>query len=78
MEPEPNNNASGSGNPKEEANLKVPSKDPKKKDDKKDEDLVSAQLFYPSIYILKMSDFLLLIVIVRGGFGVEAAIRAVC
>lgn len=44
MEPEPNNNASGSGNPKEEANLKVPSKDPKKKDDKKDEDLSEEDL----------------------------------
>lgn len=41
MDPEPSN--TGAGNPTEnrkEATTKVPSKDPKKKDDKKDEDLV--------------------------------------
>lgn len=40
--PDPNStDASGSKSTKEEATIKVPSKDPKKKDDKKDEDLVS-------------------------------------
>lgn len=39
MDSEPNNNTAK--NPKDEATLKAPSKDPKSKDDKKDEDLVS-------------------------------------
>ncbi|XP_065875692.1 26S proteasome non-ATPase regulatory subunit 2 homolog A-like [Euphorbia lathyris] len=39
MAPATNNNASGSGTSKEEATVKVPSKDPKKKDDKKNKDL---------------------------------------
>lgn len=43
MAPDPNS-ASGSGT-KDEASVKVPAKDPKKKDDKKDEDLVGFFLF---------------------------------
>lgn len=40
--PDPNSTgADGSKSTREEATIKVPSKDPKKKDDKKDEDLVS-------------------------------------
>lgn len=42
MAPDPNSTSSG---PREEASVKVPSKDPKKKDEKKDEDLVSFTLF---------------------------------
>lgn len=42
--PDPNSTgASGSKSNREEATIKVPSKDPKKKDDKKDEDLVSSE-----------------------------------
>lgn len=43
MTPDPNNaGAAGGDKPaREEASVKVPAKDPKKKDDKKDEDLVS-------------------------------------
>lgn len=44
MAPDPNS-ASGSGTAREETSLKVPSKDPKKKDEKKDEDLVSYEFF---------------------------------
>ncbi|XP_065855782.1 26S proteasome non-ATPase regulatory subunit 2 homolog A-like isoform X2 [Euphorbia lathyris] len=39
MAPQTNNNASGSGTSKEEATVRVPSKDPKKKDDKQNADL---------------------------------------
>jgi len=38
MDPEPSNTGAGS---RKESTVKVPSKDPKKKDDKKDEDLVN-------------------------------------
>lgn len=42
--PDPNSTgASGSKSNREEATIKVPYKDPKKKDDKKDEDLVSSE-----------------------------------
>lgn len=41
MAPDPNS-ASGSGTTRDESSVKVPAKDPKKKDDKKDEDLVSS------------------------------------
>lgn len=52
MEPEPSN--TGAGNPSEhrkEAVTKVPSKDPKKKDEKKEEDLVICSLWF-SISVL--------------------------
>lgn len=41
MAPDPNS-ASGSGTTRDEASVKVTSKDPKKKDEKKYEDLVSS------------------------------------
>ena len=41
MAPGPDPNSVGDGAKRDEATTKVPSKDPKKKDDKKEEDLVS-------------------------------------
>lgn len=40
MAPTPDPNSVGGGARKDEASVKVPSKDPKKKDDKKEDDLV--------------------------------------
>lgn len=40
MAPDPNSSGGTSSGSRNEANVKVPAKDPKKKDDKKDEDLV--------------------------------------
>lgn len=47
MTPDPNNAgpAGGEKPAREEASVKVPAKDPKKKDDKKDEDLVSIFIY---------------------------------
>ena len=42
MAPGPDPNSVGDGAKRDEATIKVPSKDPKKKDDKKEEDLVSS------------------------------------
>ena len=42
MAPGPDPNSVGDGAKRDEATTKVPSKDPKKKDDKKEEDLVSS------------------------------------
>lgn len=46
MAPTPDPNSVGGAAKQDEASLKVPSKDPKKKDDKKEEDLVSFSSFY--------------------------------
>lgn len=45
MAPTPDPNSVGGAAKQDEASLKVPSKDPKKKDDKKEEDLVSFSSF---------------------------------
>lgn len=45
MAPVPDPNSVGGGAKRDEATMKVPSKDPKKKDDKKEEDLVSSLCF---------------------------------
>lgn len=41
MSPDPNCSSAGASGSGKEATVKVPAKDPKKKDDKKDEDLVN-------------------------------------
>lgn len=45
MAPDPNSNGGAGSGKREETSIKVPSKDLKKKDEKKDEDLVSLLLF---------------------------------
>lgn len=65
---EPNNSGSGGGATKDQASVKVPSKDPKKKDEKKDEDLVSCRF----MYLLEISFG------VRGGLVLWANVLCSC